>query len=409
MKKSIIIIAAALAIASCQENDIKNDLRESTQNAPLTFNAYSNKSTKADPTQSDLNFFYNKFNVYGWKKVNNSWVTDNPVFNNVTNQYFEEDGKGDIYTGTETVADEWSTIQGSSAFPGWYYKGIRYWDKFATEYQFCAYAPIAASSEVECTPQGVITIGKAAAPITVESTNLMSTPATALAYKTFDKDYMTATSKANYSTTANNEAVSLVFTHELAKFNIKLVLDKVNVTTNQAVIVREVSLHKLEGTSYYDSSKESETGFITGWHTPTTELAYTLKNGDNGYQLNGDIDSEKTGDQNYDGYYIMERLMVPQTAFKAVDDQSNAINAQASAYENEEYVYVKYTIGTEPYEGYYALANLFLGNTNGSSYDFLGGNEYTLTITVGPRPIYFDASVTPWVDNDANKTNIAAN
>ena len=58
MKKSIIIIATVLAVISCQDSAIKNDIKESSQNIPLSFSAYSSKSTKAVPTQSDLNFFY---------------------------------------------------------------------------------------------------------------------------------------------------------------------------------------------------------------------------------------------------------------------------------------------------------------------------------------------------------------
>lgn len=411
MKKSIFFIATVLAVLSCQDSTLKNDIKDSSQNIPFTFSAYSSKATKADPTQSDLNFFYDKFNVYGWKKVNNAWVTDVPVFDNVTNQYFTEDGKGSIYSADEslTVSGEWGTVQSDPAFPAWYYKGIRYWDKFATEYRFSAYAPITASNEVSCNQLGVIKIGSSENPITVESTNLMSNPAKTLSYRTFQKDYMTATSDENHSVSGASNAVSLVFTHELAKFNIKLVLDKTNVTTQQRVVVNEVKLLHIEGTSYYDNSMESETNYKSGWYKPTTELDYTVKGvGDNtdGYQMNLDIDPATEGDQNYDGYFVMERLMIPQTATKAVENEV-AVNAKATAFE-EECVYVKYSIGSEPYEGYYALANLFLGNGTGSSYDFLGGNEYTLTITVGPKPIYFSVSVTPW-EEDNNTADLAAN
>ena len=390
MKKSLIIAVAAIALASCSNNDsFKQDV--ASENIPFSFSAFSSKSTKAD-SHNNLNFFYPTFNVYGWKKVNNNWIN---VFNDVTNEYFAEDGKGTVVyptSGSLKVSDEWGTIQGTPAFPAWYYQDIRFWDKFATDYQFCAYAPIAATSQVACTSDGVITIGKTT-PVTVDTKNLMATPATELAYTGFDYDYMTATSVAKTS------AVSLVFSHELAKFNIKLALDN-SITTKQDVVVNEVSLLNLNGTSTYESDKETATGYLSGWATPTTEITYQVKGvGDatTGYKMNG----QTAGTDNFDGYFVMERLMIPQTTDKAVDSTSgDAIECQITEFD-EACVYVKYTIGSEPFEGYYSLANLFLGSSTDSEYNFEGGNEYTLTITVGPKPIYFTTSVTTWVNHDA--------
>jgi len=386
MKKNLFIIAAtALIMIGCSNNDtLKQDV--SNEKIPFTFSAFSSKSTKAD--SNELNFFYTKFNVYGWKKVNGTWNTTNLVFDNVTNEYFTADGKGSIYPAAEslTVAGEWGTIQGTPAFPAWYYKDIRFWDKFATDYQFCAYVPVEASSDVACTHLGVITIGTSANPVTVETKDLMATPATTLAYTGFDYDYMTATS------TDKTSAVNLVFTHELAKFNVKLLLDDA-ITTNQDVVVNEVSLLNLYGTSYYESDKETATGYLSGWATPSTEVEYKadgVGTATTGYQLNGDT----PGTDNFDTYYVMERLMMPQSAAKAT------VNSQITELA-EPCVYVKYTIGTEPFEGYYALANLFIGSGSGASFNFEGGNEYTLTITVGPRPIYFTTEVTTWVNHDA--------
>ena len=390
MKKNLFILVAAIALASCAGNDtLKQNV--ASENIPFSFSAYSSKSTKAD-SHTNLDFFYKTFNVYGWKKVNDNWID---VFNNVTNEYFTADGYGTVVypeSGNLKVAQEWSTIR-TPQFPSWYYQEIRFWDKFATNYQFCAYAPIAASSEVAATNAGVITIGTEGQKVTVDSKNLMATPKTELAYTGFNKDYMTATS------TSKTSAVNLEFAHELAKFNVKLALDD-EITTRQAVIVNEVSLKNLNGTSNYDSSKETATGYLSGWSTPETELAYTVNgvaDATTGYKMNG----ETAGTDNFDGYFVMERLMIPQTAAKAVDSTSgDAINCQITEFD-EACVYVKYTIGDEPFEGYYSLANLFLGSSTDTEYKFEGGNEYTLTITVGPKPIYFTTSVDAWDNHDA--------
>lgn len=405
MKKSIITIAAfAMVLASCSDNET---LREavSTENVPFTFAAYSNKATKGTDNHNNLEFFYTTFKVNGWKSYDGTTWTN--VFDDETNEYFETNANGQsIYT-SSLPGTEWGNAQGNPNFPGWYYEGIRYWDKFATNYQFCAYAPITASNKVVCKPSGVITIGddgvataELTAPkgtIAVETTNLMATPKKALAYKGFSYDYMTAKLATNSNSPSTNVSpVQLVFAHELAKFNIKIQLND-KVTTTQTVTVNEVSIKNIYGTSYYTSEEDvaaPTAGFLSGWATPTGIMDYTV-NGVSaaGYQINKDLDETDAEFDNYSGYFIMERLMVPQTITKT--DPASQHDAFAGTNAS---VYVKYTIGTEEYEGYWGLANLFDATTN-NTVNLLGGNEYTLTITVGPEPIYFTANVSTWDEN----------
>ena len=387
MKKYLFILATAAIVASCSNTDTIKEVVY--PDAPIGFAAYADVATKANTNnKTNLDFFYPTFNVFGYKYTDD-WKV---VFNEETNEYFEQDGQGNVvFDGTgEAPSSEWST-----PISGWYYEGVRYWDKFATKYKFGAYVPAAAASEVDFaynndTDDGVITIGSSSSKITVETTNLMATPAEQLAYTGFTKDYMTALSHATSS------PVSLTFTHELSKFDIKLALND-QVITNQPVTVKEITVHNMNGTSYYDSSKESAEGFLSGWATPVTEITYSVKgvgNATDGYQLNLDIDDQTTGDQNYDGFYVFEGLMIPQTIQKSA-------TASQLAELNEACLYVKYTIGTEEFVGYYALANMFIGDGNATSYNFEGGKEYILTITVGPAPIYFTPTVTAWDEIEA--------
>lgn len=403
MKKYLFILAtAAIALVGCSETEtLKNDV-SNNGNIPFSFAAYSNKATKAD-NHNTLNFFYTTFNVYGWKSYDNSNWSD--VFVNQTNEYFATNHTGEVIYTTNTPDSEWGQYGHSTTAweAGWYYEGIKYWDKFATNYQFCAYAPITASAKVVCTPNGVIKIGDgetgegAKGTITVDNKNLMATPATALAYTGFDYDYMTASVATSSATTTNVSPVQLVFTHELAKFNIMIQMNP-NVTTAQTVTVNEVSIKNINGTSYYTSAEDVTTpnaGYLSGWATPTTEIAYTAQgvgSATAGYQVNGDIDGDATSFTNYSGYFIMERLMIPQTIAKT-DPASQLAEFAAPC------IYVKYTIGEEEYTGHWGLANLFDNVAANTSVKILGGNEYTLTITVGPEPIYFTASVTPWAEN----------
>lgn len=409
MKKSLFVIAACvMVLSSCSDNET---LREavSTENVPFTFAAYSNKATKGTDNHNNLEFFYTTFKVNGWKSYDGTTWTN--VFDDETNEYFGTDKKGDEIYKNVLPSTEWGQYGHNTADnwnAGWYYEGIRYWDKFATNYQFCAYAPITASNKVVCKPSGVITIGddgvataELTAPkgtIAVETTNLMATPKEALAYKGFSYDYMTAKLATNSNSPSTNVSpVQLVFAHELAKFNIKILLNT-KVTTAQTVTVNEVSIKNIYGTSYYTSDEDVETptaGFLSGWATPTGVIDYTVNGVGNtsGYQINKDLDENDDEFDNYSGYFIMERLMVPQTITKTTPaSQHDAFTGTNAS------VYVKYTIGTEEYEGYWGLANLFDATTN-NTVNLLGGNEYTLTITVGPEPIYFTANVSTWDEN----------
>jgi hypothetical protein len=153
------------------------------------------------------------------------------------------------------------------------------------------------------------------------------------------------------------------------------------------------------------------------------------------YQLNG----ATAGADNFNGYYVLEQLISPQTITKYTasttktttdgeeggegENTENGDNTEEPENGNtddpteeptpavvtlpvslSEYevacVYVEYTIGEEIFKSYTPLANIF---TTADTYNFEGGNQYTLNITVGPKPIKFTAEVTPWVNgNESN-------
>ena len=222
-------------MASCQQGEILVDTTE-TPEAPrrIGFETFVNKSTRAKGTNStSLQDFYPTFNVYGWKTVGTETTC---VFENIPVEYFAADEAGEVVYTAGKPSDEWAVTTPFSA--GWYYENVRYWDQMASKYQFTAYAPAAASSDVECTEDGLITIGTATSPITVDSKNLMDTPAKELAFTGFDKDYMTAQS------TVDASPVALNFKHLQAKFNVRIKLDD-EVTTAQDVSVKKIEIHNL--------------------------------------------------------------------------------------------------------------------------------------------------------------------
>lgn len=360
MKKAIYLLAATALMVSCDQDVLVDNMTDAQPevNRHIGFDTFVDKATRAEGTNSNaLNDFYTTFIINGWKTVGE---TTTQVFENIEVKYCDgEDTK---------PSSEW----GDNAEAGWYYENIRYWDKMATGYQFSAYAPATAKDDVDCTADGLITIGSEEKPITVESTNLMATPAEALAYTGFKRDYMTA-----QSTDKSVEDVSLTFAHLQAKLNIRIKLDE-KITTAQNVSVERIEVHNLGDKGYY----ENTTGFgISGWKLtdPTTDY---VPNVTTPYSLNAAT--------NYHNYYVLEQLIIPQTIVK-----SSATIPSLDEYA-EACIYVEYKIGEETFKNFSPLANIFIGTAEAESYDFKGGNQYTVNVTIGPDPIKFTAEVALW-------------
>lgn len=365
MKRNYVMMTMAAAmLASCAQTGLVEEIAEEPQKA-IGFSTFADKQTKANSTS--LNDFYKTFNVYGWKQVNSNWSS---VFNNVTNEYFDSDEAGTVVYKTSKPSTEWKTPLPS----GWYYENIRYWDKKATAYQFCAYAPIGASSEVTATETGVINIGTSSNPIIVDNTNLQTVPTKNLKYKNFVKDYMTAES------TGTSSPVALTFTHELAKFNVQI-NKATSYTSAQELKVTKLEVLNLKNKGYFVRNKSSKT-----WNTAADPNEGTYAQTEE-YSL--------TAATNYDGCYFIEQLLLPQDIDKASSDESISEFTEAC-------VRVTYKIGEETFDGYYALSNIF--DSSKAKFTFAGGKEYTLTITIGPAPIYFSTEVTPWTQGNESVT-----
>lgn len=375
MKKAVYLLAAAAMMASCNQEGILVDPAEVTADVPraIGFETFVDKATRATDANNStaLNDYYPTFNVYGWKTVGQ----EEPVcvFNNIPVEFFAQDAQGEVVYNEEgeKPSNEW-TFEANN----WYYENLRYWDKMASEYLFSAYAPAAASTVVGCDATGLITIGSVDAPITVEGTNLMEdAPAEALAYTGFEYDYMTA------QATDKVGQVSLTFNHLQAKLNIRIKLSDA-ITTAQDVSIQKIQIHNLSDKAYYTNA--AGVG-VSGWtiaetsanYVPGIATAYTLNN----------------ATANYHNHYVLEQLIIPQTIDKYVGNDLSSI-----AEYTEACVYVEYTIGAEKFKSYSPLANIFIEDGTTTTYDFKGGNQYTLNITVGPAPIEFKAEVAEWAE-----------
>ena len=363
MKKVVSLFVIALLMVSCNQEAVLVETPEVTPEVarPIGFDTFVDKSSRAAGENSTaLNDFYPAFCVYGWKTVDG---TTTPIFENYSVSYVD-----DAAMYEKNYAAEW----GKDFEEGWYYQNLRYWDKMASAYQFCAYAPVAASADVDCNENGQIKIGTSDAPVTVETKNLMATPAEKLAFTGFEYDYMTAVS------TQTLDKVSLNFQHLQAKLNIRIRLNE-SVTTAQAVTITEIGVHNLGNKGYYDN-KATE-GVVSGWKLTTADADY-VPAVTTDYPINGS-DSKS-------GYYVLEQLILPQTIKKATTTEpSLAEYAEAC-------LYVEYTIGDEVFNSFSPLANIF--TTSADTYSLEGGKQYTINVIVGPTPIEFTVDVVDWAD-----------
>lgn len=383
MKKSYLMIAAAAVLfAACSSNDLINDGSDNAQekDSAIGFAAYSSKTTRADEDNStSLQDFYGTFDVYGWKTVNSA---NSSVFNHVPVGYFGTDNTGAnqtpptvVYESSGKPSDEWGTPFNA----GWYYENVRYWDKVATAYQFFAIAPY------EAMPAPALTVAAGADNINIGSSSakydisteknlaiVSSKPIADKKYFGFNKDYMLAE-----KSTTQNAKVTFNFHHILTKFNVKITKQD-TYTGSQALVVKDIKIANLAKNGYFVYSSNMTTN---GW---TTDGTYAL-------QVTEDC-SLNDQTTNYSGCYWIQTLIFPQditcATIGGVQSNDTGLN---------QYLYVKYSIGSEVFEAYYDLARVF-NNTLavGETYSFAQGSEYTLNIKIGPEPIKFDAQVTAW-------------
>lgn len=373
MKRNYVMMAMAAAmLASCAQTGLVEEIAEEPQKA-IGFSTFVDKATRAGVNSTKLNDFYPTFNVYGWKSIDGgtNWQK---VFDDVTNEYFKTDVAGTVVYTSGQPSKEWDPFT-----PAWYYEDIRYWDKLATNYQFCAYAPIAASTEVKATPQGEITIGEVATPITVDGKNLQETPTDELIYSGFNKDYMTAVS------TEKQHEVDLTFTHELAKLNVKVQRDA-SYKSTQALFITTLEILNLKNQGYFVRNA-TKTWTVSG----SSEGTFAMGTGNRNLANPGD-DNEK---------FVIEQLLLPQNIERVITDPLANVVQSSSEFIDKACVHITYVIGNEQFDGYYALNNIFDKNAD---YTFEGGKEYTLTITIGPDPIHFTPSVTEWLQGTGEYT-----
>lgn len=371
MRKSFLIIAAAAMLASCWETEkIGKDIVNDENPTVIGFNTVSEKATRATASETDLEYYHNSFNVYSTKTSNN--VTD---------------ATPEVVFDGNLEADLISFDSTRMAPNNWTYSPYRYWDKQAT-YAFVAVAPnskivkYSKSENVADNAGTFVTTNATGYTLVGQNLQTSDAPADAEIRKGFtganggDTDIMTS-GKITRNGANPAEDVNLEFHHILAKLNIAIAKDPT--FDNVKVIIRKVQVVGLDDNgTYYEGTSDTESAWTSSKVNDDYKLLWENANG---IELPGSTD-EANGKK----LYFIESLIMPQ-----------------SIEQNVEKLIIDYTIVTETREEKYNYELKFDDGQNNKVFEnFRERNNYTVSLTVRPNIITFDASATLWVDQNSD-------
>lgn len=354
--------AAAAMFAACSENEVLNVAPETAPNA-IGFSTFAGKATRAENNHTNytwnLEDHHNSFTVYAGKLVEG------------TTQAVYSDAK----EGTVTCSGG-----------NWGASPLKYWDKTATEYYFYAGAPANASWQFAMTATDDYSKGYLKYEyFTLAGENIAD--GTANHYDTWaadrgtnDVDLMIAApntvGRAAYNKATPN-LVTMEFNHILSRLNIK-VKKGANIDPAHALELTSLTVYGLKNKGSFDENKAvaDQTAKNTRWYDQDVDGTYVL--------------TAASTSAITDAVFTHQYLVIPQDAAVVADVD---IDGTTPAMTTAPYFRIDYTIDGEAYFAYYNLAAAFSAS---GQLAFCEGWENTLTITINPAVIEFDATVAKW-------------
>ena len=345
MKKFVFGFGLALLAVGCS-NEVLVEEQQNPQEevqTPISFATFADKQVRSQSVL--MEDYHNTIAVYGVKKN----VTVQTVFNNVTLTYTTPGG---------TPND-------------WAYSPLRYWDKQA-DYQFIAFAPASAPMAYVLHTDGKVTGGhfQTSTPYTLVGQNLQNGTSNEEIYTGFtggtgkDTDIMLAPMVPANGTTKG--IVNFDFHHILSKLNVAV---KLNASLGSSVVkVKNITISGLKKTGTYTDA--------AGWSATATDPNYKLQfNNADGVAVNATP-----------VLYFLESLVMPQVMAGTLN-MEYTISSTTGGYE-ETYYYEQ------------PLEDIFTATS------FDKGSNYTITFTISPSVITFDAKVSNWAKGENAGVNI---
>ena len=355
MKKNFFMLAATAALfAACAETELVNEVNVEGTQQEIGFSTFANKVTRAEnSTESTVNGLeghHADFDVWAYKNTMNPGY----VFKDVVVSY-------------QSASDKWQ------------YEGLKYWDKAANTYYFYAAAPsrvdwILNQNDAAKQEDDYFTF----ANFVLENRTLTSTSYVQSLKDATNQDLMIASpEKVEEAAILSAATVQLDFNHILSRLNITVA--KSATLADEAVALTSISVNNLPNAGSFDES-------LADVNQNATVARWTLT-GDKGY-----ITGNKLAAVSTTSAYVIQSLVIPQNvAYQAIDrDGTNNKTTVAP------YLYIEYTIGGEPFNASYNLANAFGSTANPVAFN--EGWQNTLNITLDAATIVFDAVTFEWED-----------
>lgn len=364
------LAATAALFAACAETDLVNDLNIESNSQEIGFSTYAGKVTRAENNPTDykwkLEDHHESFTVYAGKLVSGA-----------TQAVYSNANKGTV----NHVSD-------------WVASPLKYWDKTATEYYFYAGAPandnwVYAMTEDQNYATGYLKY----AGFTLVGENLAD--GTDKHYNEWDDDRTTndidlmiaapCTVKRSAYNKATADVVNLQFNHILSRLSIK-VKKGTNIDSDHKLELVSLVVYNMKNQGDFNENNEAAdgTGKNSRWENHKTV---------NTYELSGKQIAEVTTSEVYTHQY----LVIPQ-AVVAAD-----LDTDGTGVGNAAYFRIDYKIEGESYYAYYNLAKAF---GQSEKLNFHEGWENTLTITINPAVIEFDAEVSEWANASQGEETI---
>ena len=386
----ILAAAAALALASCAKFETST-VSENDGNMPIGFTNYTptplSKADQANYVDGTALVNNAKFAVYGWSLANTTY--DDSVADGGDKHFYANATGAPNFMNPAVVTWAGDTTDGDANT----YTPLRYWPSgdVPAGLTFFAYYP---AEDGTITP----TISKTA------GTN----PATAVSVATFDfiaedaaadqVDFLVADVVANqyYKHTnfnGQNQTVKFTFHHQLTKVAVKFKTDNTDAKTVVTVTNAQFKNIRNSGTL---TAKLNNTTTTTEWDTPTGTATYDVFVPNSGVMTTTAQPATINNATNDDVIF----LMVPQTM--AAKDGSNPqyleITWTVQSYNDDAHTELATTV-TNTKKLYLDECVTSVGGSTQANIDWAMNNSVVYTITVGPKPIWFTATVQEWEDD----------
>ena len=376
MKKYLFFLATAAIVASCSNNDLRNDLQN--EQVEIGFSTYTGKLTRAGAENSGiedkntLSSHHTAFKVWGYKTVNGE---PSAVFGESNN------------AGTQVA---WNNTKSA-----WEYTPLRFWDKSATNYKFYAAAPASASWSYANDKLSLTSFSVDGATIAASSS--IDADANFGAKDIMISEDVTVL-PADY-TTAN---VQLDFIHLLTRLNIGV---KKATPALDSYVVKLTSIkvfNLVDGANFSEATAAVQAGSIARWSANNT--ISSASKGGYGYT------TETVVTTSYN--YIYQSLFIPQQ----IDYVANTpLNGSGLGADSKPYLNIQYSLyasdGTtliDSYSYFFNLADMFNGNGDNSTANvkLCEGWMNTLNITIEPVAINFAADIYEWKPTTDTNVNV---